>query len=172
MAEEYEPNLVRLREAVNDFLDGRDADEALAEPGPRYTMDEMRERLGLVGPERADLERQAAGPLPAADYETFVKHDGGKTRVELIEPDFLRNLGHVLRFGADKYGEDNWKRGIADYEAARLRVLGALGRHWLDLLSGRTNDYESRQHIAGHIAACAMFVQWLDENIVAHREEG
>ena len=41
-----------------------------------------------------------------------VKHDGGKPRVELVPPSLMIAVGSVLAFGAKKYGDNNWRRGI------------------------------------------------------------
>lgn len=49
------------------------------------------------------------------DGETIITKDGGKqsfvsARVDLIPPECLLLLGQCLGFGADKYGEENWKK--------------------------------------------------------------
>ena len=53
-----------------------------------------------------------------------VKHDGGKVRLELIPPEFLFATGVVLTFGADKYDDRNWEKGMR-----WGRVFGAMMRH-------------------------------------------
>ena len=32
-----------------------------------------------------------------------MKFDNGKNRLDLVEPEFIENVGKVLTFGADKY---------------------------------------------------------------------
>ena len=33
-------------------------------------------------------------------------------RADLIDPDFMLGLGHVVGWGAQKYGDNNWKSGL------------------------------------------------------------
>ena len=53
-----------------------------------------------------------------------VKFDHGKLRYELLPPEFLLGLAEVTTFGASKYNDRNWEKGI-DEE----RLLGAMFRH-------------------------------------------
>ena len=79
-----------------------------------------------------------------------VKHDKGKPRVELIDPEALLEEGHVMAFGAEKYGDYNWARGMA-----WSRLIGAALRHTLAFSRGESLDPESgRSHLA-HLRCCA-----------------
>ena len=41
------------------------------------------------------------------------KFDEGKVRVDLIPTESLFAVAEVLTFGASKYGEHNWRKGMA-----------------------------------------------------------
>lgn len=53
-----------------------------------------------------------------------VKFDDDKPRIELIPPELLFSIAHVLSFGAKKYADRNWELGM-DWG----RVFGACMRH-------------------------------------------
>lgn len=52
------------------------------------------------------------------------KDDGDKVRMELIPPELMVAAGSILTFGAKKYDDRNWEKGMA-----WSRVFGALMRH-------------------------------------------
>jgi hypothetical protein len=59
------------------------------------------------------------------------KYDSGKAKMHLLPPKALLEVAKVLTFGADKYGEENW-RDVADaqnrYASASLRHLFPSGQ--------------------------------------------
>lgn len=88
-----------------------------------------------------------------------LKFDDNKTRVDLIPWEALDEIGKVLKFGASKYGESNWKNGIKTN-----RLLGAAIRHIYQFKDVEDLDQESQTlHIAN---ACAnlMFAIWMIKN--------
>ena len=90
----------------------------------------------------------------------------GKARLDLVEPSFELALGKVLGFGAEKYGEFNWRNSCntADHEAFVRGCIASLKRHTNKLQSGEFIDDESGVAHAAHIAANAMFIQYYGEN--------
>jgi len=66
------------------------------------------------------------------------KEDAGKLRLDLIPPEALFALGEVLTYGAKKYGDKNWEKGIK-----YSRVYGAVLRHLLAWRAGEQEDDES-----------------------------
>jgi hypothetical protein len=64
-----------------------------------------------------------------------VKFDTGKPRISLVAPSLIRMLAKVFEYGADKYGEDNWKLGLDP-----LRLYDALMRHMLAWRDGERID--------------------------------
>jgi len=87
--------------------------------------------------------------------QTGRKDDSEKSRVDLIDAEFLEGLGDVLRFGANKYNPQNWRGGIS-----YSRLLGACFRHLLALLRGEDVDKESGLGHVFHLACSCMFLSW------------
>lgn len=81
------------------------------------------------------------------------KDDEGKTRFDLINPDFLFALSDVLTYGANKYGARNWEKGMK-----WSRVFGALMRHMWAWWKGERYDSETNLSHLAHAAACIMFL--------------
>lgn len=91
-----------------------------------------------------------------------VKHDQGKSRVDLLDPEFLCVVGDVLAFGAQKYAAHNWRGGISF-----SRLIGALLRHTFAVMRGEDIDPESGLPHTGHIGCCVMFLHWM----MLHRKD-
>lgn len=81
------------------------------------------------------------------------KQDGGKPRLDLIAPEFLFGTAEVLRFGADKYAERNWEKGMS-----WGRCFGAMMRHMWAWWSGEATDKETGLSHLWHAACCLMFL--------------
>lgn len=80
-----------------------------------------------------------------------LRKDAGKLRLDLIPTDVMEELARVLTFGARKYAERNWERGMPWSKAA-----GPLERHWKDFKLGRVRrDPESGCLTVAH-ALCNM----------------
>ena len=88
-----------------------------------------------------------------------LKADETKSRVDLLDPDFLLAVGEVLKFGAEKYkehgGASNWRRGI---HISRL-VASAL-RHLFAIMRGEDLDSESGLLHTAHLGCCVQFLHW------------
>ena len=89
--------------------------------------------------------------------KTGNKDDNGKSRVDLLDPDFLLAVGEVLKFGAEKpsYGAHNWRNGI---NTSRL-IAGAL-RHLFAIMRGEDRDPESGLSHCAHLGCAVMFLYW------------
>jgi len=81
------------------------------------------------------------------------KFDGGKVRVDLLSPIAMEEIAKVMTFGATKYGDNNWRKGIA-----WSRVLGALLRHTFAFMRGEDNDPETGICHLAHAGCCIMFL--------------
>lgn len=86
------------------------------------------------------------------------KHDVGKPRVDLIDPQFILGLAKVMTMGAEKYGNYNWQ----GEELTVDRVHAANLRHLLAWASGEREDQESGLHHLLHAAANCMMAWWKD----------
>ena len=89
------------------------------------------------------------------------KHDKGKPRTDLLPADALLEISKVFSFGAGKYEDRNWEKGINF-----SRLLGASGRHDLKFKSKIHPDLDDESglsHIAHKIANDMMLLQFLIE---------
>lgn len=87
------------------------------------------------------------------------KYDQGKSRVDLIDPQFILDMGYVLEMGAAKYKEDSWK----EVDNGINRYYGSLKRHMLHWRKGESMDKESKLSHLAHIAVNAMFLYHLEK---------
>ena len=90
---------------------------------------------------------------------TGKKDDEGKVQLDLIEPDFILNVGEVLTQGAKKYGKNNWQK----LEDAEDRYYSAIMRHLMAWRMGEKTDTDSGLNPMYHIAANAMFLAHIDK---------
>jgi hypothetical protein len=81
------------------------------------------------------------------------RYNSGKERWSLVDYEALKPMVHVLAFGAKKYSDDNWRKGLKTKE-----VCESLLRHITAYLSGQDNDQESGLPEVGHILCNAMFL--------------
>jgi hypothetical protein len=75
------------------------------------------------------------------------KHDDGKIRWDLIPLYPLYELAYVYTIGADKYEDENWRKGLKFKKLQR-----ALMNHITKWFSGYERDEEDGQH---HLASVA-----------------
>lgn len=78
------------------------------------------------------------------------KDDSDKLRVDLVPIAALEDVIKVLNYGAKKYGDRNWEKGI-NYS----RVFAATCRHIFSWWRGEERDKESNLSHLAH-AACNM----------------
>jgi hypothetical protein len=84
-----------------------------------------------------------------------VRFNAGKLRWSLVHYQSLEPLVKVLMFGAQKYADHNWKKGLPPVE-----VLESMQRHLAALMDGETQDSESGLPHIGHIMCNAMFYSY------------
>ena len=100
-----------------------------------------------------DLPYLGAGFGP--DLNVAVKADGNKSRVDLIDPEWLEGIGEVLKFGAIKYADHNWRKGFK-----YSRLIGACLRHLLAIMRREDIDPESGLPHVNHLSCSVMFLAW------------
>jgi hypothetical protein len=99
------------------------------------------------------------------------KDDQDKVRLELLPPELLFAVGRVLTFGAAKYDDRNWEKGMK-----WSRVFGALMRHlWAwwggrgptsrNFLLGDLDDETGYSHL-WHAGCCITFLIAYEERRV------
>lgn len=103
--------------------------------------------------EQLTKEQLLADPTKAARF------NNGKLRWSLVHFQSLEPLVKVLMFGAQKYDDHNWKKGLPPNE-----ILESMQRHLAALIDGQTHDPESGLPHIGHIMCNAMFYSYFTEN--------
>lgn len=78
-----------------------------------------------------------------------VKHDLGKSQLNIIDPSFLDEVGMVFAAGAQKYDRGNYRLGMN-----WSRVIDASMRHILAFSSGEDLDPETKLLHLAHAGAC------------------
>ena len=81
------------------------------------------------------------------------KDDQDKLRMELLPPEFLEATASILTFGAKKYDDRNWEKGMA-----WSRVYGALMRHLWSWWKGDVSDPETGKSHLWHACCCLAFL--------------
>ena len=89
----------------------------------------------------------------AIKHDEAMKYDGEKVRLDLLPADPIIDIGKVLTYGAKKYSERNWERGLA-----WSRCYGAALRHLLAWHKGETNDPETGLNHLAHAACEILFL--------------
>lgn len=84
------------------------------------------------------------------------KDDSGKDRWDLLPFDALSGVAAVLTYGAKKYADRNWEKGMH-----WGRLLAAALRHLSLWARGYDHDEESGLHHLAHAACCILMVYGL-----------
>lgn len=103
-------------------------------------------RNTIISPPQAQPE--------GADMNTGRKDDSGKNRLDLLPPHALWEIGRALTFGAQEYGDNNWRK----VKNPRDRYTAALLRHVFAWMMGERNDSKSGLHHLAHAGACVLFL--------------
>lgn len=134
----------------------------------------------LTSEEKAELIKNAApgvavrlDHLPEPELTGGIKADDGKVRLELIPPELPFAVGKVLTFGAQKYADRNWEKGMK-----WSRVFGAMLRHSFAWWGGKGPtsksflfgdlDPETKMSHLWHAACCVTFLIAYEERPHLH----
>ena len=82
-----------------------------------------------------------------------LKFDENKLPLHLLSTEALNQTAAVLKFGAVKYAEHNWRKGFA-----WSRPLSAALRHLTAFNAGEDTDPESGLSHLAHCLCCIMFL--------------
>lgn len=91
------------------------------------------------------------------DYNKY-KFDQGKSRVDLICPEFIEGIGQILGYGASKYEDNSWQK----VPQANDRYYAAAMRHLLAYRRGEDIDAETCKSHLLHAACCLMFLEYFE----------
>lgn len=84
------------------------------------------------------------------------KFDGGKSRYDLIAAHPLELLARVYTFGAKKYADEDWRKGIG-----WKRIFAAMMRHAWSWMRGEDLDPESGlPHLAHAAWGCFTLLEY------------
>lgn len=87
------------------------------------------------------------------------KYDSGKAPIHFITREFIEGLAKAQGFGAKKYGDYNFTKGIA-----YTRLLDAAMRHLIAFTWGENNDSESCESHISHAAANLNMLMFMIKN--------
>lgn len=82
-----------------------------------------------------------------------IKFDDEKIRYDLLPPELLEGTANILTFGAKKYGDRNWEKGMN-----WGRVFGAMMRHMWAWWRGEACDQETGKSHLWHASCCLAFL--------------
>lgn len=94
--------------------------------------------------------------------EAGQKFDHDKPPMDLLDGYALEQVARVMGFGANKYGEHNWRGGIR-----YSRLIAAMLRHIHAFNKGEDFDPETGISHVAHAGCCVMFLLWMQ----AHRQD-
>lgn len=89
-----------------------------------------------------------------------VKYDQGKLRYDLIPPEVMDSLARVLKFGAEKYADRNWEKGM-DW----MRIYRAAQGHLLDWQRGEVDPDTGFSHLDHAVCNLAFLVTYESRKI-------
>ena len=91
--------------------------------------------------------------IKAIENKEAIKFDQDKLPLNLLSTEALNQTAAVLKFGAQKYAEHNWRAGFM-----WSRPLAAAMRHIMAFNDGEDKDPESGLSHLAHAACCIMFL--------------
>lgn len=86
------------------------------------------------------------------------RYNQGKLRWSLVNYKSLEPMVRVLEFGATKYSDNDWKKGLDKKE-----ILESMQRHLAELMDGNKIDSESGLSHMGHLMCNAMFYNYFED---------
>ncbi len=129
---------------VHELCDFSDCHEFLFADGNIHSMLPYRYEV---------LEEDVAQDTP----DVGKKFDQGKLRFDLVPPEFEQEVAKAFTYGANKYGDRNWEKGIDPN-----RLYAATRRHLHSWFTGELLDEESGNYHLAHAAACIAMMLTFD----------
>ena len=87
-----------------------------------------------------------------------LRFNAGKPRWSLMHYKSMEPMIRVLEYGAEKYDDHNWQKGLIPVE-----VLECLQRHLAAIMDGEVNDPESGLPHIGHVMCNAMMFSYFTQ---------
>jgi hypothetical protein len=98
------------------------------------------------------VTKEVAARREAKKLLVGTKYDQGKLRWDLLPPEF-EEVVKVIGYGATKYEDRNWEKGIA-----YSRFISASFRHIFAWIKGERSDPETGLHHLAHATCCLLFL--------------
>ena len=83
-----------------------------------------------------------------------IKHDQGKLKWHLLPMQYLQGVVRVLMFGAKKYDEHNWRKGMPWSQPHNAAI-----RHLAAFMTGEDIDPETGESHIDHAICCLIFLR-------------
>ena len=103
---------------------------------------------------------------PPTTWTGGEKYDEGKPRYDLVPPDAFEEIVKVLTFGASKYADRNWEKGIS-----YGRVFGAAMRHLWSWWRHDDIDAETGLSHLAHAGCCILFLLAFEQRNMDHCDD-
>ena len=107
-------------------------------PGPSLAEQLAKEHAESFAPALANYGGDTFAPPPQRASEPGLRFDAGKSRIDLIPPEFIEALGLHYGAGAKKYADRNWEKGMS-----WSRCYASAQRHMLAFWRGEEIDEET-----------------------------
>lgn len=128
--------------------------------------DESNIKDGVVILNKKDMYEDITRPTcpshekASCEEEKAIKNDitDEKVMMQLLPPLAQERIAEVFTYGAKKYADWNWSKGI-EYS----RLYGALNRHMSAWYKGENTDSETGKSHLAHAGCCIMMLLELDE---------
>lgn len=86
-----------------------------------------------------------------------MKYDEGKPPIHLVPAECIVAAANVFGFGAEKYGENNWRHDVGNTSFGR--TYSSIQRHLNSFWSGEDIDPESGLHHIDHAISQLMILK-------------
>jgi len=98
---------------------------------------------------------------------TGIKYDGEKPMMHLLPPKAINEVAKVLKFGAQKYDEENWRK----LDNLQSRYSSGALRHIFAHIDSETLDTESGLSHLAHAICCLLFKLEIELEDAKSKEE-
>lgn len=125
--------------------------ETKVEPYEKMKTYEQTIQAGIAKTQEENLKRHR----DISGSTTGLRYNEGKLPWHLVDFRALKSMVEVLEYGAKKYAEDQWKKGLSLKE-----IRDSFIRHMIEWNSGQEIDSESGKSHIGHMMCNLLFYEY------------
>ncbi len=114
----------------------------------------IKELMKMLGNQHTSSEVALENSINNLIKEEGLRFNQGKLRLDLVPQSAIDGIAQVLDFGAKKYEENNWRKGMA-----WSKITSSLKRHLAAIERGEDFDQESGLHHIDHVLTNAAFLK-------------